>query len=199
MGSLLKPFVALAFAVNHTTFPTFECRGARSGCWFPPGHGAQQIDAALANSCNAYFLALTRQVSRAGLDAVSLQYGLTAPDRMAEAGQIIGLGSGWPQFPTAVMRAFGLMLRDARNPKTAQILQGMRQCSRLGTARAIGFPCYAKTGTAVCSHDAGGQGDGFACAMYPPEQVRRVLLITRHNKTGAAVASEMKAVAAQVG
>src|SRR4029077_20355059 len=40
VGSLIKPFTALAYAVTHRfEYPTYVCRGTADGCWLPSGHG----------------------------------------------------------------------------------------------------------------------------------------------------------------
>ena len=59
MGSLLKPFVAYA---HGSPFPEITCNGARDRCWKASGHGRLTLPLALAYSCNAYFLALARDL-----------------------------------------------------------------------------------------------------------------------------------------
>src|SRR5207247_448243 len=56
VGSLLKPFVAKAWAHAHPGVPppVERCERA-SGCWRPAGHGSAGLTRALAVSCNAYF------------------------------------------------------------------------------------------------------------------------------------------------
>jgi cell division protein FtsI/penicillin-binding protein 2 len=198
VGSLLKPFLALAYARTHQLFPTIECGGARDGCWYAPGHGLQPIVAALANSCNVYFLHLGAAMDRAALDFICLSYGLNSPERTMPSSRIMGLSAGWPQRPAAVVNAFAALLRDGVAPGARDVFEGMTRCSEVGTARGMGFRCYAKTGTAVCSHGGAGLTDGFAVAMYPLDQPRRVLLVTRHNTTGAHAAQDTRRVAREV-
>ena len=39
-GSLVKPFLAIAYGEQHQgNFPTVRCMGTRSRCWLPRGHG----------------------------------------------------------------------------------------------------------------------------------------------------------------
>ena len=66
MGSLLKPFVALA---HGSPFPVITCNGAGDRCWKSAGHGRLTLPLALAYSCNAYFFALSRDLQ---FDAWSL-------------------------------------------------------------------------------------------------------------------------------
>jgi hypothetical protein len=177
-GSLLKPFLVLAFAATHWSFPTFVCRGVPDRCWLGRGHGEQSVVAALANSCNCYFLHLARLIDRAALDAVCLRYGLALPAREVSEEALIGLGGGWQNLPLSVVRAFAQLTDQT-------VLKGMAQCAVSGTAKSIHLPCYAKTGTAPCSHTPRGMGDGFVAVLYPMNQPRRVLLLEQHGTTGA--------------
>ena len=67
VGSLVKPFVALAYGDE---FPEFLCRGAADRCWLARGHGKLGFRQALAQSCNAYFLNLARGVDGATLAVI---------------------------------------------------------------------------------------------------------------------------------
>jgi cell division protein FtsI/penicillin-binding protein 2 len=198
MGSLLKPFLALAFISTHTHFPIRYCAGARSGCWHAGGHGRQDIVAALANSCNTYFLGLANSIERAALETVALNYGLRTPDRTLTAANLIGLSAGWPQPPRSVLKAFATLAMNSRDERVRTILAGMARCADSGTARAAGFRCFAKTGTAPCSHKPAAPGDGFAVAIYPPDQPRQVILLRQHGTTGAMAARALKPLATEL-
>jgi hypothetical protein len=197
-GSLLKPFLAIAFSATHRHFPVIRCAGTRSGCWNAQGHGEEDIIAALANSCNTYFLALARAMDPAALDQTALSFGLALPERTLAPENLIGLARGWPQSPSAVAHAFALLPARAAEPGVGIALRGLARCARLGTARACGFPCYAKPGTAPCSHLPRAAGDGFALAIYPPQEPRRVLLAASHGTTGAMAAHRLKSLAASL-
>ena len=177
-GSLLKPFLTLAFAATHSTFPKVFCRGARDRCWLPGGHGEQDVVAALANSCNAYFLHVARAIDRAALDSTCLSYGLTLPTRSLNPEALIGLGPGWRNSPIAVTQAFGRLTDPT-------VLRGMAECAVSGTGKNLHLACYAKTGTAPCSHTKRAPGDGYVAVLYPRAQPRSVLLLQRHGATGA--------------
>jgi cell division protein FtsI/penicillin-binding protein 2 len=194
MGSLLKPFLLLSYAATHAKFPRFHCLGSRSGCWHSSGHGEQDEAAALANSCNAYFLHLASAIEPAALDSTCLSYGLATMTAFDPA-LLIGLGAGWPQTPVAVVHAYAALGGNARQSRLAPIFSGMLRCATVGTARDVGFACYAKTGTAPCSHSPRGSGDGFAVALYPVDQPRRALLVQHHNTTGAITARDLKSIA----
>jgi hypothetical protein len=177
-GSLLKPFLVLAFAATHSNFPTVVCHGTRDRCWLPRGHGEQTVTAALANSCNCYFLHLAHLIVRAALDSVCLRYGLRAPQRTVGNDSLIGLGPGWRNVPMAVAQAFAQLTDQT-------VLRGMAHCAATGTARNLHMRCYAKTGTAPCSHEPRASGDGFVAVLYPVDLPRRVVLFERHGTTGA--------------
>jgi hypothetical protein len=188
MGSLLKPFLVLAYAATHAHFPIIHCNGTKDGCWLARGHADQDILNGLANSCNAYFLSLANALDRAALESICLSYGLSAPSRTATSRQLIGLDQGWPQNPAAVVDAFARLLQNRRVPAVEIVMAGMSRCAEKGTARAVGFPCYAKTGTGPCTHTPRAPGDGFVVALYPLIQPRMITLLEQHGTTGAETA-----------
>jgi cell division protein FtsI/penicillin-binding protein 2 len=128
-GSLLKPFVALAYAqhlqsssLNRSQqaaasqgFPSIRCHGKSDGCWRPGGHGQLELEQALAVSCNAYFLGLAREVATHddALLSVSARYGLPAPPTDATASMLIGVTPEWRITPLALARAYALLLGGA--------------------------------------------------------------------------------------
>ena len=197
-GSLLKPFLALAYLATHSQPPVINCAGAAAGCWYTKGHGRQDMIAALANSCNVYFLRIAETLNRAALDLTSMSHGLALPSRSWPASRLIGIEQGWPQTPSAVVHAFALLARNAAEPNARLVLAGMRRCSETGTAKAIGLRCYAKTGTAAPSqqHDI---GEGYVVAIYPFEQPRTLLLVGGHNTTGAETAKQVRSLMGTLG
>ena len=63
LGSLVKPFTALAYAEAHDySYPTYECEGQASGCWRMQPHGNLDIVSAISVSCNSYFRSLAQNV-----------------------------------------------------------------------------------------------------------------------------------------
>ena len=193
-GSLLKPFLVLGYGATHSDFPVVDCRGTASHCWNPRGHGSQNVVAALANSCNTYFLRLSAALNRAALDRVCLSYGLTAPDRSDDPARLIGLGDGWLQTPMQVARAFAHLAQNSDAPDVTIALDGMARCASVGTGKAVDMRCYAKTGTARCAHHRG-LGDGYTVAIFSLDDPRHVLLVGEHNTTGASAARNLKALA----
>ena len=184
-GSLLKPFLLLAYAKTHAQFPEVTCYGTASGCWLAKGHGKQRVCPALANSCNAYFLALAATIDRAALASVCLEYELSPPATASTPAELIGLKEGWPQSAEPVLRAFRRLVQNRSSPAAGLVLTGMELCARQGTGKAAGLHCFAKTGTAPCSHAPPAMGDGFAVLIYPTDAPRLILLASQHGTTGA--------------
>src|SRR5258707_10932436 len=51
VGSLVKPFTALAYVETHGfRFPVYACSGKAGHCWLPQGHGRMEINTAIAHS-----------------------------------------------------------------------------------------------------------------------------------------------------
>jgi len=183
VGSLLKPFVALAYGEVHMgaysspsrQFPVLHCRGRRDGCWREGGHGSVALEQALAESCNAYFLALARDLSAsingpgagsggglAAIDHVSAAYGLPVPptDSVTRQGELriprmlIGVTPEWRVSPIALARAYATLAAQSQSGFAGRLFSGMRLAARSGgTASKVGrHPggVLAKTGTAPC-------------------------------------------------
>jgi hypothetical protein len=187
VGSLVKPFTALAYA---GPFPEFECKGAANGCWRAKPHGAMNFINALAESCNAYFLQLAERVDAGALAAVAATFGIPAPQSNTAQARI-GLGDAWRIPPVALARAYAELAVRAGDPRVDQILAGLQRAARTGTARAAGSPVdrvLAKTGTAACVAPRPHKGDGFTVVLYPAEAPKTVLLVRVHNVPGAEAA-----------
>lgn len=208
VGSLLKPFVALAYGRMQTSagkFPTVVCHGKSDGCWRPGGHGSMTLVPALAESCNAYFLALARGVASGGsnpLDKVSKDYELPKPPAQKTAAMLIGVTPEWRIPPVALAGAYAALLRtgsDGTGSGTERevirlLLDGMRKAALPGgTAARVGSHpggVLAKTGTAPCIAGSGAQrcvanGDGLVVVMAPANSPRWVLLVRQRGTTGA--------------
>lgn len=192
-GSLVKPFLAVAFGEQHgERFPVVRCRGTRSLCWRPDGHGSLGLEDALAQSCNAYFLALAQGLDHNRAAQVFTRYGLAGPLAGASDEDFVGSGHGWKEMPGALARAY-LMLVHERGPAQNRIVAGMQGSAEHGTARAVDAvlgrdAALAKTGTAPCTHTPHAPGDGFTVVLYPAVEPRLVLLVREHGTTGAETA-----------
>jgi len=194
MGSLAKPFTALAYGEHHGyRFPTHTCHGTASGCWRPQGHGTLNLTSAITYSCNSYFRALAANLDREEVSATASRFGLESPDDGTSGPALAGLGGDWRTSPEHMAMAYVGLLRHRDDPTIAQILDGMAASARLGTAaevdRALSFKyALAKTGTAPCTHSSHAPGDGFTLAMFPADAPRVVLLVRVHGVPGAEAA-----------
>lgn len=196
-GSLLKPFVALAYARKHRdTFPTINCTG--DACWLPAGHGRVNITRALSHSCNTYFRKLSLSVSSAEVGIEAARLGLRAPPPDSLPNALWGLLADWVSTPYEALRAYSELVRRHGEPSAAIVLGGLREAARSGTAAALAVQlkedAFAKTGTAACGHPRGGDGDGFAVAVYPADSPRYSVAVRVHNRTGRTAASAAAAI-----
>jgi cell division protein FtsI/penicillin-binding protein 2 len=190
MGSLLKPFTALAYGEAHSFhYPEYVCRGQAGGCWRPRGHGRIGISEAVAHSCNAYFRALAAQVPAEDLSAVLTRYGVNATDPADSASAKIGVGKGWKVPPLQMARAYLALASRSSDPGGDDLATGMLLSARLGTGSAVdsalaGHRARVKTGTAPCVHAKRAPGDGYAVVLYPADSPRFLLLVQVHGVPG---------------
>lgn len=189
VGSLVKPFTALAYGETHGfRFPVYTCQGNAGNCWLPQSHGRMEIRTALAHSCNAYFLELARDVKPEALAAVAQRFGLNAPDPGGGAPALIGLGQSWKIPPLVIARAYLELAARSFEPGIGEMLAGMALSARSGTGRGAGPGAYVKTGTAPCIHESRNAGDGYVIALYPIDTPRFALLVRVHGVPGAQAA-----------
>jgi cell division protein FtsI/penicillin-binding protein 2 len=195
LGSLIKPFTALAYAAaHHLTYPTFVCHGAEDGCWRPAGHGRIGITEAVAFSCNAYFRRLSEGTSPAVLTSTLARFGISADVPSATPTAMVGLGDRLRLSPLAVARGYLELASRTAQPGVPPLLEGMRLSARTGTGSGVGaavgdVDALVKTGTAPCLHEPRAAGDGYAVALYPADRPRVVLIVRAHGRTGAQTAS----------
>lgn len=190
-GSLLKPFVALAYGRNRgLDFPKLECTGET--CWLPRGHGVVGIVEAIAQSCNTYFRQLASDVEPADVGFESTRLGLRAPPPGITPESLWGLRAEWLVTPHELLRAYSELVRRRSEPEVSVVLEGLRRSAREGTAAGLAATlpqeAYGKTGTAECAHARNADGDGFAVAVYPAEAPRYVVLARVHGQTGRVAA-----------
>lgn len=194
MGSLVKPFTALAYGEQHDfRYPGHTCRGATTGCWLPRGHGEGDLAAAIAHSCNSYFRMLTANLTAADVSPTAMRFGLDRPGSETSGAELAGLGNRWRTSPLRMARAYLELTRRREQPGVNQILDGMAQTARHGTGaevhRAFPFPAVlVKTGTAACTHSPHAPGDGFVVALTPADQPQILLLVRVHGVPGAQAA-----------
>jgi hypothetical protein len=194
VGSLVKPFLALAYGQKHNfRYPAFYCHGAADGCWLSRGHGKVDLSSAIAYSCNAYFMSLASSLNAEDVDSMAGQYGLSLGNAPLGTAEMIGLGGAWRIAPEELLRAYLLLTAVPPPAGSAELLRGMALCARLGTAEAVGrnlhgLAALAKTGTAPCVHEPRAPGDGYVLMLYPADQPRWALLVRVHGVPGARAA-----------
>jgi len=204
-GSLVKPFLAIAYGEQHGgKFPIVRCTGTSSHCWFPAGHGSLDLEEAITQSCNTYFLELAAGLDRRRAVRTFARYGLSGPDAEAPVEALIGLGRGWKESPMALAKAYLQLEKEQQYPMQSRILKGMLGSAERGTARGVDAElgrdvALAKTGTAPCSHKPAGAADGFTVVLFPAVQPRLLLLVRVHDETGAASAKVAGAMLRSLG
>jgi len=194
LGSLVKPFTALAYAEHHAyRYPVYVCRGAASGCWQQRPHGKLNLVSAMAYSCNSYFREMTSHLTGDQVREISTQFGFDSPAPALTGPPLMGLGDEWPISPLRLAHAY-LELADRREePGVREILMGMEDSAKWGTGAGVGRAlkhshALVKTGTAVCRHAQRAPGDGFVIALAPAEQPELLLMIRVHGVSGATAA-----------
>jgi cell division protein FtsI/penicillin-binding protein 2 len=194
MGSLVKPFTALAYADAHAfRYPVYECKGKASGCWQDQPHGKLDLTAAVSVSCNAYFRQMAETVSREQILPVARSYGIEAPDGDSSSSNLIGLGQTWRISPIHMARAYLELFRRRNQPGVSPILEGMRLSAVHGTGAAVDrqlehAAALVKTGTAVCTHSPRAPTDGFVLVLVPADDPEILLLMRVHGVAGATAA-----------
>ena len=194
LGSLVKPFTALAYAGAHDfQYPTFVCRGQASGCWQARPHGKLDIVSAISVSCNSYFRSLAESVTTEQLLPVTTAFDLESPDSKFTGPTLIGLGEQWKISPLRMARAYLELYRRRDQPGVRELLAGMLQSAQRGTGSAVGRAlkhsgAFVKTGTAPCTHVPHAPADGLVMALVPVQQAEIVLMIRVHGVAGAKAA-----------
>ena len=194
LGSLVKPFVALAYAGQHDyRYPIFVCRGKASGCWQTRPHGRLNISSALAYSCNSYSRDLTSRLTGAEMRDVAAQFGLDPPDPRLTGPPLMGMGTRWQISPLHMAHAYQELMRRRDEPGVREILEGLADSAKWGTGSAAGRvlkreDVLAKTGTAACQHTPRAPGDGFAILIAPADQPELLLMVRVHGVPGSRAA-----------
>jgi cell division protein FtsI/penicillin-binding protein 2 len=191
LGSLIKPFVAVAYGEAHQfSYPTHLCKGQAGGCWLPRGHGEIGLPLAVANSCNSYFRLLTAKMNSADVVPTATEFGLDPPGSELWGPDLIGVGNRWLISPLHMARAYVELNRRRNQPGASEVVAGMAQSAREGTGLEVNralrhSAALVKTGTAACTHSAHAPGDGFVVALVPEEQPELLLMVRVHGGPGA--------------
>jgi cell division protein FtsI/penicillin-binding protein 2 len=194
LGSLVKPFTALAYGEEHQfRYPTHVCRGDAGGCWRPRGHGEIGITAAIADSCNSYFRMLTAGMTSADVMPSARKLGLDPPPDELSGPDLIGVGNRWLISPLHMAGAYLELNRRRDQAGVREVVAGMAQSARQGTGAEVDHAlkhssALVKTGTAACTHHEHAPGDGFVVALVPAEKPELLLMVRVHGVPGARAA-----------
>ena len=194
LGSLVKPFTALAYAETHDFhYPTHVCKGEASGCWQAHPHGELDIVSAITVSCNSYFRSLAANLDGEQLLRTTDKFGLEPPNAELSGASLMGLGDRWPISPLHMARAYLELYRRRDQPGVRELLTGMAQSAEHGTGAGVGralkhTDALVKTGTAPCTHLHPAPADGFVVALVPASQPEILLMIRVHGVAGARAA-----------
>ena len=194
MGSLLKPFTALAYGAHHDfRYPSHICRGTLTGCWRPGGHGDVDLTAAIGHSCNSFFRVLTENLTAADVSPTAARFGIDPPSPEIAGPELAGLGTRWRTSPLRLARAYLELIRQRHQPGVSEILDGMALSAQQGTGSEVGraFPFHntlAKTGTAACTHSRHAPGDGFSVVLTPADNPQILMMVRFHGVPGAQAA-----------
>lgn len=172
VGSLVKPFLAKAWARSHDgePVPRLDC-DARSGCWLRAGHGSVGLARALAVSCNAYFRGMASATPGPALLATLRAEGFRLRPRLPPDA-LLGLEAGGGEAPRIEpSRLLLAYLRLVREPWAsgesvrAEVVAGLRAAARDGTAEGLRREgTWAKTGT-VAAGPGSTRTIGYALAV----------------------------------
>lgn len=191
LGSLVKPFTALAYGEEHQFhFPVHNCRGEITGCWQKSPHGKLNIVSAISHSCNSYFRVLAANVSGEQMASTATSFGLNAPESDLRGPPLMGLGAEWQISPVRMARAYLELVRRREQPGVRDVLAGMSQSAEHGTGYGVGralrhSKALVKTGTAPCTHPHAAPGDGFVIAVVPADKPELLLMVRVHGVPGA--------------
>jgi cell division protein FtsI/penicillin-binding protein 2 len=195
VGSLVKPFTALAYANAHRyVYPRLTCTGTGGRCWLPSGHGVIGIAEAVAHSCNAYFFALAQSVAPDAFAFALRGFGLPPGAAPHSPDTMVGLGDSLTVSPVTLARAYLELAARSDQPGVAPLVRGMRLSAQSGTGAGVGralhlAPALVKTGTSPCAHAPRAEADGYVVALYPADAPRLVMVVSAHGRTGADTAA----------
>ena len=134
LGSLVKPFTALAYAETHDfQYPTYVCKGEASGCWQLRPHGKLDIVSAIAVSCNSYFRNLAQNLRAEQLLRTTNRFALESPD-LKLAGPDLMPGNTSSEWRTLNYQPSSGRRRDRPSKDQGQSLLS---CSATNDSRAV--------------------------------------------------------------
>lgn len=157
VGSLIKPFLAVAYGRIYESYPVFHCQG-KGTCWLPRGHGMLGLQQAIAFSCNSYFHQLLEKAKPGFAQETLRSFRLNTRDALGrDQVDLFKQGRGWKAEPLLLARAYLELAGRSREKAIASVLTGMVLSARTGTASAVSAelpesPALAKTGKIGRAH-----------------------------------------------
>lgn len=203
VGSLQKAWVVKAWGEAHSNpsvpLPRLVC-GKSSRCWNAEGHGAVDLRAATALSCNAYFRELAESTPEPFLRSALLSAGFLVPEPI-DSDAAIGLESG-PSVtisPRDLLLSYAFLVKTpwlARDDARAEWLDGMRDAAERGTAEGIPLRgLLAKTGTVPSLDGAPLKTSGWVLVLDPAGGSGALALLRQG--TGSRAAARLGGLLAQ--
>jgi cell division protein FtsI/penicillin-binding protein 2 len=202
-GSLFKIAIAIAaLEGNGRSASTHRCTGHDTidgtayRCWDTAGHGELSLRDAIARSCNLYFRALGRTLSRTSLASRASTLGLLPRDHAATIDDATLLGSAAAVTPEMLMStALTLASRGRLSRPTMSLsghryrplYDGLRECVRSGTARAAWSArtsIAGKTGT-VDRAGSPGRHAGWFIGFAPFDRPQYAVVVLHRNGMGS--------------
>jgi hypothetical protein len=192
VGSLVKPFLAEAWARAHSgAAPPRTTCDERSRCWRPSGHGALGLARALAVSCNTYFARLAADTPPDVLAATLREEGFVLAGALSPSAALGLDGNAEAPVvePRALLLAYERLLTRpwaaAEEPVRGEVLAGLRESARLGTARGA-RAIMGKTGTVPSLRGLPQRTSGWALVVSSSGSLRLGLLLDGTGREAAA-------------
>lgn len=198
-GSAVKPFTLTALLASQGFRPgearacphTLRIGARKLDCSHPQSAPLDAI-AALAYSCNNYFVSAARGLKSAdlagALNGVGRATLAAGPEQLAL--QAIG-EANIEVTPRSLAAAYGtLALRIAREPRLLPVLEGMKGCVRFGTGQLAAVPGLAiagKTGTGTTG--PGGYSHAWFAGFAPADKPEVVVVVFLERGQGGADAA----------
>jgi cell division protein FtsI/penicillin-binding protein 2 len=186
---------------------SYECTGRDTvagridRCWTPKGHGRVDLEEAIAHSCNLYFRALSRLVSRQDIIQSARRLGMLSrsgfpgssePDVNPKLDDNNILGEAFVVSPAQMLR-MALILASRRvtaGVRFDPLHKGLRRCVSEGTAREAWLrkmSIAGKTGTDMTS-GLPGHSAGWFIGYAPADNPRYAVVVLLKNGRGSGAA-----------
>ena len=219
VGSLMKLVTASALMGSGSPLPAFHCAGRaqigtrKHDCWKRSGHGAMQLERAIAESCNLYFQDAASRLDGDHFLTVLRAYGFgrvtgyhpqEVPGRLplglgGEATIYASIGDGKEVLVSglqflrlmAVLSGEGALAR-AGTPFDDALRDAMVDVVTIGTAapQQLDFRIAGKTGTS--SRFGHWAYDGWFAGFFPVEKPTHAFIFRKRDSTGKVASQQFQ-------